>query len=339
MSLRSFGSDNHSGVHPAIMESLRTTNVDHAHSYGMDPVTLETEKLFQNLFGTDLKCFFVFNGTACNVIALRGLLESYESAIVADCSHMNEDECAAPEIMGRFKLIPAPTTDGKIRIDSLEQFLVRKGDQHFAQVKAISLTLPTEYGTVYSVDELKQIRHICDQHQLYLHIDGARFCNGLHFLNLSFAEFHKLCRPDIISFGGTKNGLMFGEAVLVFNSALKEHYKFLRKQMMQLPSKGRFVSAQFQAYLQNNLYREIANHGHAKAKKLAAGLEAAGKKLEFPVQSNAAFVCFTKDEVKKLREKYFFYVWNEHTFLSRLMCSFDTTDHDIDNFLKVLNEK
>ncbi len=336
MGHRSFGSDNHSGVHPQIMAALQSVNVDHAHSYGLDPLTLETEKLFQAKFKTDLRCFFVFNGTGCNVVGLRGLVKPYESVLCAVTSHLNEDECAAPEITGGFKLVPVATQNGKIDLQKLEDHLQRGGDQHFAQPKVISITQPTEFGTTYSQEELKQLRTFCDTHNLYLHVDGARFTNSLHFLKIDFHDFIQLCRPDVISMGGTKNGLMFGEALLVFRPELFEAYKFLRKQSMQLPSKGRFIAAQFNALLTNDLYKNIAQHSHEMARHLAGLLQAKGLRIEYPVESNAVFTCFPKGSIKKLRSEYFFYVWDEKTFLSRLMCSFDTTKEEIERFVQLM---
>jgi threonine aldolase len=335
---KSLGSDNHSGIHPEILKSLIEANQGHAHSYGLDPLTRQAEQVFKKTFGqSELNCFFVLNGTGCNVLALSGLTQSYESVLCADTSHINEDECAAPEVHGQLKLIPIKTSQGKICLDSISEHIVRRGDQHFAQPKVLSITQPTEFGTVYSASELTKVRALCDKYQLFLHIDGSRLAQAVSYLNLDFKSFYDLCRPDVISFGGTKNGLLFGEALLVFRPQLQNHYRFLRKQLMQLPSKGRFVAAQFNCYLQNQLWFEIAKHNHQMALYLANGLLSKGIHLEYPVQSNAVFVKMPKEKIKILKEKMFFYVWNETTFLSRLMCTFDTTKDDIDHFLSALD--
>ena len=334
MAKGSFGSDNHAGIHPQILEALLSVNTGHAPAYGTDSISMELEKQFCDLFKTNLKCFLLFNGTGCNVVGLRGLVSSFQSVLCSDCAHLWEDECAAPEVVGGFKLIPVESKSGKIQTAKIDDLLVRKGDQHFAQVRALSITQPTEYGTVYSLEELREIRRLCDQHNLFLHIDGARFAQSLHYLNLTMDEFYRQVRPDVISFGGTKNGLLLGEALLVFRPERFEAYKYLRKQCLQLPSKSRFLAAQFLAYLRDDLFNKIAKHQHEMAVLLGAGLAERQFPPTFPVESNAVFVNFTKDAVSKLTKHSFIYVWNEKTFLSRLMCSFDTQEHDIKSFLE-----
>lgn len=336
MNKKSFGSDNHSGIHPDILQALIAANHSHASAYGTEDESVTLEKTFQKIFDTDLRSYLMFNGTGCNVVGLKGLLTSYESVLCTDCSHIWEDECAAPEVIGGFKLIPVPHINGKMDISRIPDFIQRRGDQHYAQVRAISITQPTEYGTVYSLEELKSIRKICDDHNLFLHIDGARLSLSLNFLNISLKQLWQITRADVISFGGTKNGLLLGEALLLFRPERFESYKFLRKQSMQLPSKTRFIAAQFQRYLQDNLYLDIARHGHEMALMLAQGLQDKGITPEFAVQSNAVFTCFARELIPRLRQHSFFYVWNEKTFLSRLMCSFDTTRTDISSFLELI---
>lgn len=334
MSLRSFGSDNHSGVHPEIFKALVTANFDHAPSYGTDEWTEKASALFQKQFGGNPDVHFVFNGTGANVTALRACLQSFESVLCSDLSHINVDECAAPEFFTGGKLISLKSVQGKISLSDLKSALVRRGDQHAAQVKVVSLTQPTELGTCYSLNELKEISAWCKKENLYLHIDGARLSNAVLSLKTSFQNMITDLGIDILSFGGTKNGLMFGEAVLIFNDALKNNFKYIRKQSAQLPSKSRFIAAQFQAYLSNDLWKELAGHSLQMAEKLAIGIRSLQKfEITAERESNGVFVKIPQALVKRLREKYFFYVWDEKTFECRLMTTWDTTDQDIEGFL------
>jgi len=344
-SLRSFGSDNHSGVHPEIFKALVNANVDHAPSYGTDEWTERTTQLFQKNFasgdaiahGSGPDVHFVFNGTGSNVIALRSCLQSFESVLCSDLSHINVDECAAPEFFTGGKLIALKSVQGKISLSDLKSALVRRGDQHSAQVKAVSLTQPTELGTCYSLKELQEISEWCKKENLYLHIDGARLPNAVLFLKTTFKQMITDLGVDILSFGGTKNGLMFGEAILVFNESLKKNFKYIRKQSAQLPSKSRFIAAQFEAYLSNDLWKQIAEHSLQMADRLAVGLKKLSKyEITCERQSNGVFVKLPQPLIKKLREKYFFYVWDEKTFECRLMTTWDTTSQDITGFLSHL---
>jgi threonine aldolase len=338
--LRSFGSDNHSGVHPALLQALTEANIDHAPSYGTDSWTESAIAQFQKIFGETTDVHFVFNGTGANVVALRVCLQSYESVLCSDVSHLNVDECGAPEFFTGGKLIPLPSTQGKISLENLQSALIRRGDQHFSQVKVVSLTQPTELGTCYTLQELQDIAAFCKKENLFLHIDGARLSNAVVTLQISFQKMITDLGVDIVSFGGTKNGFLFGEAVLVFHPQLKSAMKYLRKQSAQLPSKTRFVAAQFDAYLKNNLWLDIAGHSVKMAEKLSQGLRREFPHYEITAarESNAVFVKFPQKLVKKLRERYFFYVWDEKTFECRLMTSWDTTDQDVAGFLSALRE-
>lgn len=332
----SFGSDNHSGVHPHILAALYAANEGHAHSYGLDPWTLQLDQVWRERFGCDVRAFYVFNGTAANVVALRGLVRPWESVLCTDVSHLVEDECGAPEVMGGFKLVPVPSVQGHFKMEVLETMIRRLGDQHYSQPRVVSVTLPTEYGTVGTAESLYHLREFCDRHRLLLHIDGARLVNGMTFLGWNFKDLYTHLRPDAISLGGTKNGLLFGECILIFSKDLYESYKYLRKQSMQLPSKGRFVAAQFLAYLENDLCFEISRNVHSRAKELAQGLSALGLNPEYPVESNAVFVRLPRDKESQAKKQSFFYIWDEQTRLARLMCSFDVTSEDIRQFLEVL---
>lgn len=338
--MKGFGSDNHAGVHPALLKTVIDCNTGHAPSYGTDLYSESAIKAFKEQFGSQTEVFFVFNGTAANVLALRFLTERHESVICSNVSHLNLDECGAPEFFVG-KLIPVNTTQGKISITELKESLIRKGDQHYSQTKVISLTQPTELGTCYSLNEIKEITDWAHQNQLYVHIDGARLTNALIHLKCSYKEITTDLGIDVVSFGGTKNGLMMGEAILILNPELaklsKQKLKYIRKQTAQLPSKTRFIAAQFSRYLQNNLYLEIAGHSCAMAQRLFDGLKNIPSiKITMPRESNAVFAIIPKELIKQIKEKYFFYVWNEKTFECRIMTSWDTTPEEVDDFVQQL---
>jgi len=332
--MRGFGSDNHAPVHPDILNSIFLANQDHAPSYGTDSMTADCTQLFKTEFGPNTETHFVFNGTAANVLSLRALLKSFESCFVTDCSHLNVDECAAPEFFAG-KLIPIKSINGKFIIEDLEKHYIRLGDQHYAQPKAISITQPTELGTVYSLEELQALITWAKSKKLYIHIDGARFCNAVHFLNCDMRTITTDLGVDILSFGGTKNGLMFGEAVVIFNPSLQKDFKFIRKQAAQLPSKTRFIACQFQTYLGQKLYKSISQHVHEMALYLGQQIQRELKQIKVtqPIQSNAVFCLIPQASVKTLKQKSFFYVWDENTFECRLMMSWDTQKTDIDDFI------
>lgn len=337
VSNKSLGSDNHSGVHPRLIDSLLKTNLGHAPSYGTDKETQQATRVFKDLFGDEVEPYFVFNGTAANVLCLKSLIQSHESVICAKNSHLNQDECGAPEFIIGCKLVTVESQDGKITPEQIDSCLTRRGDQHVSQPKIVSLTQPTELGVVYNLGELRELRKKCDEHQFFLHIDGARFIYAANYLKCDLKDMAMYA--DVISFGGTKNGLLMGEAVLLFHPLAKKNFKFFRKQCMQLPSKMRFISTQFQALLSSRgeeppLWEAIANHGHQLALYLSQQIQ------EFPeiivtqeVQSNAVFAKIPKAWHKNLREKCFFYIWNAVTWEVRWMLSFDSTKEDIDEFV------
>ena len=335
-----FGSDNHSGAHPKILEGLVQASRGHAPSYGTDELSVEAQGIFKQKFGAQAQACFVFNGTAANVLSVRLACDSYHSVLCSDVSHLNVDECGAPEILGHCKLIPLPSQNGKITVTQAKKALIRKGDQHFSQVRMLSLTQPTEYGTVYSYEEMKELCSWAKSEGLLVHIDGARFSNAVYLLNKTFKELTTDLGVDLISFGGTKNGLVFGEAVVILNSDLKKRAPYLRKQLGQLPSKSRFIAAQFLAYFKNDLWKEIAAQSMKMAQELRIRIEGLPSlEITQPTDSNAVFAKIPPSWVKELREQSFFYVWDEITTECRFMTSWDHKIEDIQAFAKALKLK
>lgn len=329
---RSLASDNHSGVHPDILSSLHKINFNHDHSYEGDPISLNLKGQVKQLFGEQFESFLVFNGTAANILCLQTLIESWNSIICTEESHLNLDECGAPEKILNAKLSLVKTKDGKLKPEDIENKLIRLGDQHYSQPKVVSITQPTELGTVYSLEELESISKVCLKNNLKLHIDGARLSNAVCFLK---SDFKSICQfADAVSFGGTKNGLMGGELVLIKNSDSSKNFKFLRKQNMQLPSKTRFIAQQFLTYFEDNLWQQIALHSTSMAQKLSESLKIIPEiKVLLPTQSNAVFCEIPKTWIKDLKNEIFFYVWEEKRSVIRLMTSFDTTDQDLNLFI------
>lgn len=336
--MRGFGSDNHSGVHPRFLKAIAEANNDHAPSYGTDPLTEKAVAMFKDLLGPDADPYFVFNGTAANVLSLAAIVKPYNAVLVSDCAHLQNDECNAPERHLGAKLITVPAPDGKLRPEALAKYLVRRGDQHAGQVAAISITQSTEYGTVYALEEIRALGEFARRERLFFHMDGARLVNAAESLGCTFREMTTDCGVDVVSFGGTKNGLLFGEAVVFLRKGLASDFKYMRKQMMQLPSKTRYLSAQFLEFLGTDLWRENARHANQMARLLADGLKRSPyAEVTQETQANAVFVKFPKCLVAKLRETAFFYVWNEHTFECRLMTTWDTTRDDIERLLAALD--
>lgn len=336
---RGFGSDNHSGVHPLIMQSMVDANVAHAPSYGTDEWTDQAIAVFRRHFGPEAQVFFVFNGTAANVTALRALTRPFQSVFCTDVAHINVDECGAPEQMAGCKLITVPSYDGKMRVEDLEKAFIRRGDQHYSQTQVLSITQPTELGTTYTLAEMKALIEWAKSKKLYVHIDGARFTNAVVHLKKSFGELSTDLGVDVLSFGGTKNGLMMGEAVVFLNKKLAEDFKYIRKQSAQLPSKSRFIAAQFLAYFKNNLWQEIAQTSAEMAQLLyQEAQKIPGVEIRSVPESNAVFAKIPGPWVKSLREHFFFYVWDENTFECRWMTSWDTTSQDVHDFVKLLKE-
>lgn len=336
MRLISFGSDNHSGIHPLLLKEMVEVNSGFAPSYEQDPWSNELRDHLKVMFKA-CEVAMVFNGTAANVLCLQLALESYQAVICSDVAHLTMDECGAPEKIAGIKLFPLKSEEGKIKARQIKEALVRRGDQHHSQIKMVSITQPTEYGTLYSKEELQEIKKVCEENDLYLHMDGARLANAALALDCPLGEAAAVA--DVLSFGGAKNGLMMGEFVVNRNPNLKKGLKFFRKQSLQLPSKTRFLSAPFLKYLKDDLWIDIARQENRMAERLREGLEAI-KEVEItqPTQANSVFCKLPKDVVKKLRKEFFFYVWDEKSFEVRLMTSFSTTEKHIDAFTQAVRK-
>ncbi len=338
--MRSLGSDNHSGVHPKLMEALVKTNNDHEAAYGTDSISKNLSLVIKEVFGECWSWFHCFNGTAANVMCLKALVQSHQSILCTEVSHLNLDECGAPEAQIGSKLITIKHIHGKIDLIDAKKKMIRFGDQHFSQVGALSITQPTELGTSYNDQEILQIQNFCKEYDLKLHIDGARLVNAAYTQKKSLKSLTEFA--DAVSFGGTKNGLLGSELVLI-KKELSKSFKFIRKQSMQLPSKTRFLAAQFVEFFKDSLFLEIARKSCELAKYLEKEiLEKTNLKINYPVESNAVFVNLPKSMVKELRKELFFYIWDEETLEARLMASFDSTQSEIDAFvakIKLLEER
>lgn len=335
--MKGFGSDNHSGVHPRILKAIERANTDHAPSYGTDNWSDKADEMFHHLFSPSTSAFFVFNGTAANVLSLSALVRPHHAVLASSYSHLVNDECGAPERNLGCRIINIECKNAKLTPELLSPHLIRRGDQHASQIRAISITQPTELGTVYTVEEIKKISEFARAQRLYLHMDGARLVNAATYLNCNLKDLTCNAGVDVLSLGGTKNGLLFGEAVLFFNQNSNESldfdFKYVRKQLMQLPSKTRFIAAQFLEFLGTDLWIENSIHANLMAKKLADRLSTSKYcEITQPTQSNAVFVKIPKKMVAPLRSDAFFYVWNEHTFECRLMTTWDTTDNEVLEF-------
>jgi threonine aldolase len=336
---RGFASDNNAGVHPRVMEALRAANEGHVVAYGDDAYTEAAVEKFREQFGEQVEVFFVFGGTGANVLGLSALTRPHNAVVCAESAHINVDECGAPERFTGCKLIDLPTPDGKLRPEQIEPLLARVGDQHHVQPRVVSVSQATEYGTVYTVEELKSLAEFAHTHDLLLHVDGARAANAAAHLNVSLRELTAGAGVDVLSFGGTKNGMMYGEAVVFFDPGLARGFEFVRKQGAQLPSKMRFITAQFGALLADDLWLRNAEHANRMAGFLASELKRIPQvRITQPVESNAVFAVIPPEHVGAIRERFFFYVWDEQASEVRLMCSFDTTEEDVRGLVKVVRE-
>lgn len=338
--MRSFASDNNSGVHPAVMEAMVNANKDHAVGYGDDPWTRRAEEAFRREFGQDASVHFVFLGTAANVLSLSALTRPYNSVVCARTAHINVDECGAPERLLGCKLAACPGRDGKIAPGDVAPVLHDLGNEHHNQPRVISITQSTELGTLYRPDEIKALAELAHANGMFLHMDGARIANAAQAQGLTLAQATRDLGVDALSFGGTKNGMMYGEAVVFFRPGLARELRFLRKQSMQLASKMRFISAQFCALLEGGLWRENAANSNAMARLLGErAAEVPGVTLTRPVETNAVFARIPAQAVEALKREYFFYVWNPEPAEApevRWMCSFDTTREDVEGFVEAL---
>ncbi|WP_167618388.1 threonine aldolase family protein [Maribellus sediminis] len=336
---KGFASDNNSGVHPAIFKAMEAANQGHVVGYGNDPFTQNAIDIFKQRFGRETEVFFVFNGTGANVLGLSTLTQSFNSIICAETAHIQEDECGAPEKFTGCKLIPVEPVNGKVTPEAVLPHLKGFEFEHHSQPGAISISQVTEMGTVYQPKEIIALADLAHKHNMFLHMDGARIANAAVSLDLEFKTFTKDCGVDVLSFGGTKNGMMLGEAVLFFNPELTKLTKYIRKQSMQLYSKMRFVGAQFQAYFENDLWRETASHSNKMAKLLEKEVSRIPEiKITQPVEANGIFAIVPPEIIEPLKEQFFFYMWDEIKSEVRWMCSFDTTEQEILDFVKLIRK-
>lgn len=329
---KSFGSDNHAAVHPAVMRAIVAANAGDTGAYGADPWSQQVTGSLKELFGASGDVYLVFNGSGANVFGLGLLLSRHEAVICADSAHINTDECGASERILGTKLLTVHGTDGKITPELIESRLAGRGDEHFAQPGVVAITQSTEFGTCYSLAELAGIRDFCHANGLRVYMDGARLANAAAYLNCALGEIASYA--DVLSFGGTKNGAMGAEAVIVMNDADGMHGPYLRKQHMQLASKMRFLAAQFLALIEGDLWRQNASHANAMAARLASGLASVpGVEVVYPVEADAVFARLAPKHIAELQRSWTFHVWDSSRSVVRWMTAFDTREDDVDAFL------
>jgi len=329
---KSFGSDNHTGAHPAVLQAIMEANSGDAVAYGADGWTQRAAARLGEAFQAEGGAFFVLTGSAANVLGLSVLLARHEAVICAASAHINTDECGAPERLVGTKLLAVPAPDGKLTPDLVAGQLGGRGDEHFAQPGVVAVTQSTELGTCYTLAELRKIADFCRASDLRVFLDGARLANAVAYLDCSLAEIAECA--DVLTFGGTKNGAMGAEALIVMNGDLAADVPYLRKQQTQLTSKMRFVAAQFGALMHDDLWRSNAAHANAMARRLADGARGVdGVQIVHPVQANAVFARLRPRHIAALRRDWTFHVWDEHDSVVRWMTAFDTSPADVDAFL------
>ena len=347
MKKRSFGSDNHSGIHPLILQAIEKANSGYCFGYGEDEYTEGVLRQIEALLGNDCKALFVLNGTGANVVSLASFLKPFSTILAPSCAHIIEDECGAVERFSSCRITPLAQEGGKVSPETVRAQL-KFGDQHKVQPAILSISQPTEFETLYTVEEIRALADLMHSVGGYLHVDGSRISNAAAAMDISIKEMIADTGVDVLSFGGTKNGLLIGEAVVVFNleknREMAENLAYIRKQATQLYSKNRFIAAQFEAYLKDDLYLQMASHSNRLAKYLEKRLRessAMQKGVYFTqkVETNGVYISLaplTDEQMNYLREKYIFYFWREEIKEVRLMCSFKTTEEDIDCFIKDL---
>ena len=340
MAKRGFGSDNNAGIHPDILKEITASNGWHVTGYGSDIYTERALGIFKEHLGSSTETFFVFTGTGANVLGLSAVTSPWNSVITASTSHLEGDECGAPEKFIGCKVLVVDTPDGKITPELIEKHMHGLDFEHHSQPKVVSITQATEMGTVYTVSEITGIADFAHARGMLLHMDGARIANAAVFLNLPFKAFTTDAGVDVLSFGGTKNGMMLGESVCFLRPGLSKDFKYIRKQGMQLASKMRFISAQYIGYFRNDLWKACASHSNAMARLLADKLnQVPGVKVTQSVESNGVFVIMPYDIAEKIRNHYFFYPWDEKKSEWRLMASWDTEEKDIEDFVVLLKNE
>ncbi|UUE19928.1 threonine aldolase family protein [Microbacterium sp. J1-1] len=342
--IRGFASDNYSGIHPDVLAAIAAANGGHQSAYGEDAYTARLQEVFQAHFGDGVEAFPVFNGTGANVTGLQSMLPRWGAVIAASTAHINVDEAAAPEKIGGFKLLTVPTDDGKLTTELIDREAWGWGDEHRAQPLVVSITQSTELGTLYSAEEIRTIADHVHERGMKLHLDGARISNAAAALDLPLRAFTRDVGVDVLTFGGTKNGAMIGEAIVVLNPDAAEGLRFSRKFNMQLSSKMRFVSAQLIALLEGDLWLRNAQHANAMAARLRSEIEAGiaegsihGVGFTQPTQSNGVFATLPDGVADQLRDSFRFYDWDAARKEVRWMCGFDTEEADVDAFVAELS--
>ena len=329
---RGFASDNHAGVHPEVMAAIAAANDGHAAAYGADPWTARAQHRFREHFGPAAQAFPVFNGTGANVLCLEALTQPWEGVVCARSAHLNVDECGAPERAGR-KLLVVDAPDGRLTPELVAPLLVRIGDEHVVQPRVISITQSTELGTVYPPEAVGALTEWAHGHGMLLHVDGARLCNAAAALGAPLRALTTDVGVDALSFGGTKNGTMGAEAVVLLREEVVDGFLYRRKQAMQLASKMRFISAQLDALLADDLWQRSAAHANAMARRLAEAVgELAGLRITQPVEANAVFAVLAPEATERLQRDWRFYVWDDNTGEVRWMTAWDTAAEDVDAF-------
>ncbi|MGL6065364.1 MAG: threonine aldolase family protein [Fusobacteriaceae bacterium] len=335
---KTFASDNYSGIHPKILEKIIELNTDHVSAYGYDEVTREAIDEFKKCFGNNIEVYFVVNGTGANVLSLEAMKGKASAVICPESAHILQDETGAPSKITGMQLLPVPSEDGKLNLELAKKWLNFKDTFHKPSADIISISQTTESGTIYSLEEIKEISAFAKENNMYLHMDGARLANAAVALGCSFKEMTGDLGVDVLSFGGTKNGLMCGEAVVFFNKSLAKDFKSIRKQNLQLISKMRFLSGQFIPYLKDNLWYECAKNANDIAKYLEKQLKNINIEITNEVLGNAVFAILPKEIIAPLQEFCHFYVWNTEKNEIRLVTSFDSTKEDVDIFIFKLLE-
>lgn len=337
---REFASDNTAPVHPAVLAALQDANAGPAYAYGDDPWTARATAWLREQFGDDVEAAFVWNGTGANVVALRAMTRPFQSVICSENAHIQVDECGAPELFTGCKLVDVPTPDAKLTPAMIRAAAVGKGNEHHVQPGAVSITQTSEYGTAYSIDELRALCETAHALGMRVHMDGARIANAAAALGASLRAITRDAGIDILSFGATKNGGMGAEAVVVFDAALAAELKYLRKQSAQLASKMRFLSAQFVALAADDLWLRNARHANAMARRLHDGVrDLSGVRVTQRVDGNALFAVLPREATARLQRDFHFYVWNEVSGEVRWMTSWATDEADVDEFVAAIRRE
>jgi threonine aldolase len=332
-----FASENYAGVQADMMQAVMDANKSHARSYGNDSYTAEAAKIIRDTFGADADVYFTFNGTGANNFGLASITNRYNSIFCSDVAHLYVDESTAPETFVGCRIFVVPSESGKISADELKISIKRAGDIHHPQPKVVSITQPTEYGTVYTIDELKAIKAMCVENNMLLHVDGARYFNAAVYLGTTLKEMTTDVGIDVLTLGGTKAGMMFGEAVIFFNKDQAEGYKYNLKRSMQLASKNRFIAAQFTAMLKDNTWQNLAAYTNGLAKEFEKRIASIPQiAVMHPVETNAVFLKMSPALHEKMQHHTHFYYWNDLKEEVRLVFSFDNTIEEIERFIELL---